>query len=156
MPGGGGYLGLMSTNVARKMYDFNKAVVVASMDTTRTVIGAVGDGVSSAVKTLRDSGSTVAGQTRSAVDRTVDQASTGAKEVAGQARAQGKQASSRLDEIADRTARRATSAVDGKPATGTPYEEWTKGELYERAQELDIDGRSGMSKPELIKALRAH
>ena len=154
--GSGGYAEIMSTTVARKMYDFNKAVVVASMDTTRTVIGAVGDGVTSAVKTLRDSGSTVVGQTRSAVDRTVDQASTGVKEVAGQARAQGEQASGRLDEIADRTARRATNAVDGKPATGTPYEEWTKSELYERAQELDIDGRSGMSKPQLIKALRAH
>lgn len=35
-----------------------------------------------------------------------------------------------------------------------PYEEWTKDELYERAQELDIDGRSQMSKSELIDALR--
>jgi hypothetical protein len=145
----------MSTTVARKMYDFNKAVVTASFDTTRTVIGAVGDGVSSAVKTLRDSGSTVVGQTRSAVDRTVDQASVGAKEVAGQARAQGAQASARLDEIADRTARRATSAVDASPSSGTPYEDWTKSELYERAQELDIDGRSGMSKKQLIAALRS-
>ena len=146
----------MSTTVARKMYEFNKAVVTVSLDTTRTVLGAVGDGVSSAVKTLRDSGSTVVGQTRSAVDRTASQAATGAKEVAGQARAQGDQASARLDEIADRTARRATAAVDTSPSSGTPYEEWTKSELYERAQELDIDGRSGMSKPQLIRALRAH
>lgn len=35
-----------------------------------------------------------------------------------------------------------------------PYEEWTKDELYERAQELDIDGRSDMTKDELIEALR--
>lgn len=35
-----------------------------------------------------------------------------------------------------------------------PYEEWTKQELYERAQELDIDGRSDMTKDELIEALR--
>jgi hypothetical protein len=146
----------MSTTVTRKMYDFNKAVVVTSIDTTRTVIGVVGDGVSAAVKTLRDSGATVTGQTRSAVDRTVEQAATGAKEVVGQARAQGDRASSRIGEIGDRTARRATTAVDGSPSTGTPYEEWTKRELYERAQELDIDGRSAMSKPELIAALRSH
>jgi hypothetical protein len=145
----------MSTKVARRMFDFNKAVVSASFDTTRTVIGAVGDGVSSAVKTLRDSGATVAGQTRSAVDRTATQASTGASEVAGQARAQGERASVRLDEIAERTARRATAAVDDSPSRGTPYENWTKSELYERAQELDIDGRSGMSKSQLIAALRA-
>ena len=35
-----------------------------------------------------------------------------------------------------------------------PYEEWTKDELCERAQELDIDGRSTMTKDELIAALR--
>ena len=35
-----------------------------------------------------------------------------------------------------------------------PYEEWTKEALYERAQELDIKGRSDMTKDELIQALR--
>ena len=35
-----------------------------------------------------------------------------------------------------------------------PYEEWSKEELYDRAQELDIEGRSEMSKQELIEALR--
>lgn len=35
-----------------------------------------------------------------------------------------------------------------------PYEEWSKDELYERAQELDIEGRSEMTKDELISALR--
>ena len=37
-----------------------------------------------------------------------------------------------------------------------PYEDWTKDDLYERAQEIDIDGRSDMSKDELIDALRNH
>lgn len=37
-----------------------------------------------------------------------------------------------------------------------PYEEWTKDELYDRAQELDIDGRSDMGKDELIAALRGN
>jgi DNA end-binding protein Ku len=31
---------------------------------------------------------------------------------------------------------------------------WTKAELYERAQELDIPGRSGMTKEQLVRALR--
>lgn len=35
-----------------------------------------------------------------------------------------------------------------------PYEEWTRDELYDRARELDVDGRSDMTKDELIKALR--
>lgn len=37
-----------------------------------------------------------------------------------------------------------------------PYEEWTVEELYERAQEVGIDGRSQMSKDQLIGALREH
>lgn len=37
-----------------------------------------------------------------------------------------------------------------------PYEEWTKDDLYDRAQELDVDGRSDMSKDELIDALRSN
>ena len=35
-----------------------------------------------------------------------------------------------------------------------PYEDWTKQDLYERAKELDVDGRSKMDKGELIAALR--
>lgn len=38
----------------------------------------------------------------------------------------------------------------------TPYEERTKKELYSRAQELEIEGRSTMNKDELISALRAY
>lgn len=38
--------------------------------------------------------------------------------------------------------------------SASPYEEWTKDELYQRAQELDIEGRSDMTKGELIEALR--
>lgn len=37
-----------------------------------------------------------------------------------------------------------------------PYEDWTKDELYDRAQELDIEGRSDMDKDALIEALRNH
>lgn len=33
------------------------------------------------------------------------------------------------------------------------YEQWTKDELYQRARELDIAGRSSMTKAELVDAL---
>jgi len=36
------------------------------------------------------------------------------------------------------------------------YEERTKEELYEKAKEIGIEGRSDMSKEELIDALRHH
>lgn len=43
-----------------------------------------------------------------------------------------------------------------KGGAASPYEEWTKDELYNRAQEIGIDGRSSMTKAELIDALRNH
>jgi hypothetical protein len=43
------------------------------------------------------------------------------------------------------------SAKGGK---APPYEDWTRDELYERARELDVDGRSSMTKADLITALR--
>lgn len=41
-----------------------------------------------------------------------------------------------------------------KGGHAAPYENWTRDELYDRASELDIDGRSDMNKDELIEALR--
>lgn len=43
-----------------------------------------------------------------------------------------------------------------KGGKGAKYEERTKGELYQKAKEVGIDGRSKMSKEELIDALRNH
>ena len=36
------------------------------------------------------------------------------------------------------------------------YEEWTREQLYEKAQQIGIEGRSDMDKNDLIKALRSH
>jgi Rho termination factor, N-terminal domain len=36
------------------------------------------------------------------------------------------------------------------------YEDWSKDDLEERAKEIGIEGRSNMSKDELIEALRNH
>ncbi|WP_323771456.1 Rho termination factor N-terminal domain-containing protein [Antarctobacter sp.] len=41
-----------------------------------------------------------------------------------------------------------------KGGKAPPYEDRTKDDLYERAQELDIKGRSDMTKDQLIAALR--
>lgn len=43
-----------------------------------------------------------------------------------------------------------------KGGNAQAYEDWTQDELIERAGELDIKGRWGMTKDELIDALRKH
>lgn len=43
-----------------------------------------------------------------------------------------------------------------KGGKSSRYEDWTKEELYDKAQEVGIEGRSEMSKKELIQALRNH
>jgi len=43
-----------------------------------------------------------------------------------------------------------------KGGNAPPYEAWTKDDLYDRAREIGIDGRSDMTKDELIAALRDH
>lgn len=43
-----------------------------------------------------------------------------------------------------------------KGGKAPPYEEWTKDDLYTRAREIGIEGRSDMTKAALIEALRDH
>ncbi|WP_109260057.1 DUF7218 family protein [Hyphobacterium indicum] len=43
-----------------------------------------------------------------------------------------------------------------KGGKAAPYEDWSRDELYERAREIGIGGRSEMNKEELIAALRNH
>jgi hypothetical protein len=46
--------------------------------------------------------------------------------------------------------------VSEKGGKSPPYDEWSKEDLDERAAEIGIEGRSDMSKDELIEALRNH
>ena len=70
----------------------------------------------------------------------------------------------RAEEIAARTVNKqrrqeGRTKSDRETTSGTgnpnqPLEDRTKRELYNRAQELDIDGRSKMDKGELVQAIR--
>ncbi|MGX1305347.1 hypothetical protein AB7M35_000067 [Amorphus suaedae] len=53
-------------------------------------------------------------------------------------------------------AKAAGDKPSSKGGKAPPYEEWSKSDLYDRAREIGIDGRSKMSKPELVSALRSH
>lgn len=58
--------------------------------------------------------------------------------------------------IANAAAAQGRSKVGERGGEATDYEDRTVEELRARAAELDIDGRSSMSKAELIDALRNH
>ena len=115
----------------------------------------VGRQVGRFTSTAQSAWSTTAGQTRSAVERTTRTAQTTGAEAAGQARAQARRTATAAERSSTALLDDATRAVDpiqdGRPAS---LEEWTKDELYERAQELDLDGRSSMNKQQLVRALR--
>ena len=55
-----------------------------------------------------------------------------------------------------RIANTQASAAGHRGGKSPKYEEWTKDRLYDRAREVGIEGRSKMSKSELIDALRHH
>ncbi|BDZ59838.1 DUF7218 family protein [Barrientosiimonas endolithica] len=57
--------------------------------------------------------------------------------------------------IANAAASSSRSEVGRRGGESESYDEWTKDELLERAQELGVEGRSSMSKDELIEALRS-
>jgi hypothetical protein len=58
--------------------------------------------------------------------------------------------------IANQSARTSRSRTGRKGGKGESYDDRTKSELMDRAREIGIEGRSKMSKPQLVDALRNH
>lgn len=58
--------------------------------------------------------------------------------------------------IANAAAASSRSEVGTKGGKAPSYEEWTVPELRRRAREIGIEGRSRMTKAELVDALREH
>ena len=58
--------------------------------------------------------------------------------------------------IANAAANTSRSAVGRKGGKSGDLDDWTKDDLMKRAREIGIEGRSSMSKAQLVKALRNH
>jgi hypothetical protein len=129
-------------------------VAGATCDQLADATSAVVDATRSFFSTAQVSGRTVTGQTRAAGSDVVATARRNANQVVGQARAQGRRVSDSAERETTDVIDAAIEAVDETPRRGRAYEQWTKAELLERARELDIEGRSGLNKKQLIAALR--
>jgi Rho termination factor, N-terminal domain len=99
------------------------------------------------------------------IDTAMEAADTTVATVEGTVREQAHELESKLqhgrERIEQPQARKAEAAKAASPKQdrkfdGRTYEERSLEELRERARELDIEGRSAMSKEELIAALRQH
>lgn len=61
--------------------------------------------------------------------------------------------SARIANAAAASSRKSVASRGGKSGS---YDGWSKQDLLKRARELGISGRSSMTKPQLIDALRTH
>ncbi|HLQ85085.1 MAG TPA: hypothetical protein VK110_02940 [Salinisphaeraceae bacterium] len=59
-------------------------------------------------------------------------------------------------EKAARIANTSRQQAGEKGGRHSPYEQWTRDELYTKAQQVGIKGRSNMNKAGLTEALRSH
>jgi hypothetical protein len=59
-------------------------------------------------------------------------------------------------EKAARIANTSRTAAGKRGGQSPTYEDWSRDELYDKAKEVGIQGRSDMSKKQLIDALRSH
>lgn len=58
--------------------------------------------------------------------------------------------------IANASASQGSKTVSRRGGRSGSYDDMSKQELYDRAKKVGIEGRSSMSKAELVKALRNH
>ena len=117
--------------------------------------GQARDAFERTAETAQRSAKQAAGQAREAAERTANTATGAAKQAAGQARAQSASVADEVDSAANALLDQAERSVDDTSGRPASLDDWTKADLYDRAKELDIDGRSAMDKDDLVAAIRA-
>lgn len=100
-------------------------------------------------KTVRDGVAETTGQARAASGKVTSTVKSGAKQSTGQAKAQARK-------VTESVTHEVEGALDDAKVATDPdrYADMTKSDLYDKATTLDIEGRSGMTKAELIGAIQ--
>ncbi|MFV0307512.1 MAG: Rho termination factor N-terminal domain-containing protein [Desertimonas sp.] len=139
--------------VSTQTKDFAEAVRSGATTVTDQARTAVAD----FAKLAQERSAQVVDQARSAATDVAKSAQSSARQFGDQATAQSRKVAEKAESSTTKLLDDAINAVDddAKPSTANkPYAQWTKAELLERAKELDIEGRTTMSKSQLINALR--
>ena len=156
-------------SIPARILKLQRSIAASNCERANAAFSSLADSTKAFFETARNSGKTVTGQARAAAGDVVSSVRTGVNTVAGQATAQGRRVASKAQaettklvdqaiETVEHDLDAADDAIDEvtEPrGSGTPYEQWTKAELVDRAKELNIVGPTRMSKAELIDALRA-
>ncbi len=124
--------------MAETGYNLTRSATETLVEATNSVVEQARTSTEKVMKTFRDEADTV----RSDATRRFAATKSTAADVAAEVRAD---VAVTTDAVADR--------IESLDAEAADYSAWTKEDLYERAQELDIAGRSSMSKDELVAAI---
>lgn len=122
--------------VAGTTYAVAKQATESVADATSAVMRQARSSSKRVVTTVKGEGASV----KSDVARMTEATKTGVKDIATRVE-------TATDDVADEIREIGEEAAD--------YHNWTKDELYDRAQQLNIAGRSGMTKEELVAAITA-
>ncbi len=142
------------TEAVDRVFDVAEQTLAVQRQLALTVAGAATRELQTTVDTVAET-----------VDTTVEAADTTVETVQGTVRERARQVEAELEDSQERVeqpqgdqddAPKAESPKQDRRPDGRTYEERSVEELRERAAELQIEGRSAMSKDELIAALRNH
>ncbi len=143
--------------VSKKVFAYNRVAAERTIAQARRNNRLVIDAFRPVVKVADTGVRTVVGTTRWAVEQTASTAVTGMRSVLGQTRAQVKRTATTLNDQAVEFVEEATDRVVAaeKSVERATLRSMTKSELYQMAQDIDIDDRADMTKAELVAAINA-
>ena len=136
-------------SVASSLKNRFETVAEETSTAARTTTGQARSATERAARTVKTGVAQTTGQARAATTKAATAVKTGVAETTGQAKAQARAAAESItDEV---------EGVLDDVKVGTDPDalaDMTKAELYEKATTLDIEGRSAMTKAELIGAIQ--